>query len=453
MPLTKRNRRKKQNNNKDTNGNRRSINDLPDNVLSNIVSLLPMKDAVRTSILSKRWEFMWTTIPELSFIQETEDTTIFMNFIKRALSLRGSSKITEFQLKGKMDASCSVQPLFPSVAQCNVEVFRLHLDHIKEALSLPISLLNSATLTDIHIRMKGQKLMLPFLIYLPSLKLMNLWGITIPNQYSAQNLFSGCPVLENLQIVDCSWLNVKAVKVLSSKLQKLRIREARGRRQQNGRNRIEFEIQGSGLRNFSHEGLLYFDYSIVNPALLLEEVSIYVDSIRQASMPMSNSLLNLLRSIMHVPTLKLGLYTVSLLFGIPEAVEVPMFMGIRVLELDHRSSDFSNARLFKILENTPCLESLIFREGLAMPSNPIEDGILDPVPSCFLNRLNYVFVHVFYGYSMDLEGIKIILKNAMVLKKMEILLGLSVTPAMRNEFPLQLLKLPRASKDCGIFIV
>ncbi|KAI9123863.1 hypothetical protein K1719_005163 [Acacia pycnantha] len=168
---------------------------------------------------------------------------------------------------------------------------------------------------------------------------------------------------------------------------------------------------------------------------------------------MSNSLLNLLRSVIHVPTLKLGLYTVSLLFGIPEAVEVPMFKGIRVLELDHRSSDFSNAHLLKILENTPCLESLIFREGLAMPSNPIEDGILDPVPSCFLNRLNYVFVHVFYGYSIDLEGINIILKNAMVLKKMEILLGMSVTPEMRNKFPLQLLKLPRASKDCGIFIV
>ena len=53
------------------------------------------------------------------------------------------------------------------------------------------------------------------------------------------------------------------------------------------------------------------------------------------------------------------------------------------------------------------------------PSNPIEHEILDPVPACFLNRLNHVFVRVFNGFS-DMEGIKIILNNAMVLRKLEI---------------------------------
>ncbi|KAG5521291.1 hypothetical protein RHGRI_033745 [Rhododendron griersonianum] len=43
------------------------ISDLPDNILEKILVLMPLRDAVRTSVLSKKWRDNWRKIPELAF--------------------------------------------------------------------------------------------------------------------------------------------------------------------------------------------------------------------------------------------------------------------------------------------------------------------------------------------------------------------------------------------------
>ncbi|PIM98119.1 hypothetical protein CDL12_29403 [Handroanthus impetiginosus] len=43
------------------------ISNLPCNVLDNILKYLPLHDAVKTSILSRRWRYKWVTIPHLVF--------------------------------------------------------------------------------------------------------------------------------------------------------------------------------------------------------------------------------------------------------------------------------------------------------------------------------------------------------------------------------------------------
>ncbi|KAG5521264.1 hypothetical protein RHGRI_033722 [Rhododendron griersonianum] len=43
------------------------ISNLPDNILEKILVLMPIRDAVRTSVLSKKWRDNWRTIPELAF--------------------------------------------------------------------------------------------------------------------------------------------------------------------------------------------------------------------------------------------------------------------------------------------------------------------------------------------------------------------------------------------------
>ncbi|XP_077233350.1 F-box/FBD/LRR-repeat protein At1g13570-like [Tasmannia lanceolata] len=44
------------------------INNLPGYVVDKILVHLPIKDAVRTSILSRNWRYRWVTIPEIVFI-------------------------------------------------------------------------------------------------------------------------------------------------------------------------------------------------------------------------------------------------------------------------------------------------------------------------------------------------------------------------------------------------
>nr|XP_028945228.1 putative F-box/FBD/LRR-repeat protein At4g13965 [Malus domestica] len=43
------------------------ISELPDEILSSIVSLLPLKEAAATSILSKRWQYVWASTLTLNF--------------------------------------------------------------------------------------------------------------------------------------------------------------------------------------------------------------------------------------------------------------------------------------------------------------------------------------------------------------------------------------------------
>ncbi|KAL0368914.1 UNVERIFIED_CONTAM: F-box/FBD/LRR-repeat protein [Sesamum calycinum] len=43
------------------------ISNLPSNVIDNILTLLPLHDAVRTSVLSKGWQYKWITVPYLVF--------------------------------------------------------------------------------------------------------------------------------------------------------------------------------------------------------------------------------------------------------------------------------------------------------------------------------------------------------------------------------------------------
>jgi hypothetical protein len=43
------------------------ISDLPCNVIDGILEKLNIRDLVRTSILSTKWRYMWTSVPRLEF--------------------------------------------------------------------------------------------------------------------------------------------------------------------------------------------------------------------------------------------------------------------------------------------------------------------------------------------------------------------------------------------------
>jgi hypothetical protein len=64
-------------------GYRKCLSNLPKDVLLLILCFLPMKDAVRTSVLSKRGEFLWTSIPVLNFTKTLPyNRTLHMDFVE-----------------------------------------------------------------------------------------------------------------------------------------------------------------------------------------------------------------------------------------------------------------------------------------------------------------------------------------------------------------------------------
>ncbi|XP_050234508.1 putative F-box protein At1g47702 isoform X2 [Mercurialis annua] len=49
------------------------ISDLPDHIIDNILICMPIQEAVRTSILSKKWRFKWRYLPKLAVGTTVED--------------------------------------------------------------------------------------------------------------------------------------------------------------------------------------------------------------------------------------------------------------------------------------------------------------------------------------------------------------------------------------------
>lgn len=72
------------------------INGLPDPLISHILSFLPTKTAASSSVLSKRWRFLFASATNLDFESNGDDdvaSTSFMDFVERVLALQGSAPI------------------------------------------------------------------------------------------------------------------------------------------------------------------------------------------------------------------------------------------------------------------------------------------------------------------------------------------------------------------------
>ncbi|KAJ0431823.1 putative F-box domain, leucine-rich repeat domain superfamily, F-box-like domain superfamily [Helianthus annuus] len=70
------------------------LSSLPDDLIHKILSFCSIKDAIGTSVLSSRWEYVWTSMPYLSFSSEDFDTLpAFSKFVNHVLS--GRNNLTE----------------------------------------------------------------------------------------------------------------------------------------------------------------------------------------------------------------------------------------------------------------------------------------------------------------------------------------------------------------------
>ncbi|KAG5532599.1 hypothetical protein RHGRI_027032 [Rhododendron griersonianum] len=83
------------------------ISDLPKNVIENILERIPLRDAARTSILSSKWRYIWTTVSQLvldkQFFADTLRTKArvrqeFTNAVEKILLLH-SGPIRKFDLR------------------------------------------------------------------------------------------------------------------------------------------------------------------------------------------------------------------------------------------------------------------------------------------------------------------------------------------------------------------
>ncbi|XP_071739410.1 F-box/FBD/LRR-repeat protein At1g13570-like [Rutidosis leptorrhynchoides] len=97
------------------------ISSLPENIIETILSLMPIRDALRTSILSKRWRYCWMTMPKLVFdhnlVRAISGTGILLkyklvNAIFHVLLMHNCPAIIKFELDvDKMDMETEFHPI------------------------------------------------------------------------------------------------------------------------------------------------------------------------------------------------------------------------------------------------------------------------------------------------------------------------------------------------------
>ncbi|KAK6124934.1 hypothetical protein DH2020_041345 [Rehmannia glutinosa] len=198
---------------------------LPEHLLVEILSFLEMKDAVKTSALSKTWKHLWTHVDKIVYVFDDRQLTAklpeFISFVHRTLMQCTCPNLKKFALS--VDDYHYHHELLDEWLQW---VFKknlkfLKLDLIVEGYCFPEWFYHNSSLVKLEINMNnpwwynGEES-----VSWPSLKSLQLSYVSIWDGQVA-TILSGCPVLEtivfrSLDVIGS--LNIKYPSVRSLKL-------------------------------------------------------------------------------------------------------------------------------------------------------------------------------------------------------------------------------------------
>ncbi|WVZ53652.1 hypothetical protein U9M48_004561 [Paspalum notatum var. saurae] len=180
------------------------IGDLPEGVLHHILSFLLARDAVRTSLLGRRWRDLWTSAPGLRILLGDDDdgrasVAHYRDFVNHLLLLRGNAALDTCEISFGViqdERDPCLNLWFRHAVRCNAR--RLRLESVLHRGLLFV--LDDLPLASRH------------------LARLELVGVLL--MYSFCN-FSGCPTLQHLEMSRC-YLSC-AKKIVSESLKCLKI--------------------------------------------------------------------------------------------------------------------------------------------------------------------------------------------------------------------------------------
>ncbi|KAL2943728.1 hypothetical protein RDABS01_032075, partial [Bienertia sinuspersici] len=220
------------------NNNEDRISQLPINVLCHILSFLPTRCAVATSILSQKWMYVWVDIPVLDFtdlpssmtdmdaiVFNQEQYDNFANFMNRVLLLNSAPYIRRlhFETYDGFVASHIYEWMMVIARLCIGELCCFAKNF--QVLIPPYFVISKDQL--VVLKLQGFGLVLPSSFHLPRLQSFSLIEGNLSNEDDTLNVdpwmhfLSKCPVLEELNIVNCK--RIEKLSVCSSSIKILRV--------------------------------------------------------------------------------------------------------------------------------------------------------------------------------------------------------------------------------------
>ncbi|XP_050247051.1 F-box/LRR-repeat protein At4g14103-like isoform X3 [Quercus robur] len=405
------------------------ISKLPDSILLYILSFLLTKDAVRTSILSTKWRYLWTGMSNFDFnddlsYEKTKEKNIelgtcLLKLVDRVL-LHDSAHIQKLRLSFDMPVRLIRPYLWVKFAVMrNVQELDLSLP-VRATFLLHSSLFTSKSLSKLQLYMDCV-LRLPSSICFSALKMLHI-SVTFLDDQSCQELFSGCPVLQELVLYSCVYKNIKSVTISIPTLRRLTIYECHSA--PDDFLNCEIKVYATNLISLSCQTYLTVDLSFCNLSSLVDafvDVTNWNDKLQAA-----HRALKLLAGIQGVKSLRISnetLFCVSYAENI--RAHIPTFHNLTRLEVYVEPSadpgEYTDETLMDILQKTPSLESLDIPEGLDPRTCLVgEDWILNSVPHCLRYCLKEFSISNFNGKVAEIELLKYLSKNATILERMRI---------------------------------
>jgi hypothetical protein len=198
------------------------ISNLPDSILSHILSFLRTKEAVATSILSSRWKPLWTHVPNLnldedefkrmriSSDEQSHNADIiryrfkFEHIVSRVCALRNANPLRKFRLRWGFGCDpIHVDTCVRAAIAQGLEELDLDLNLCPDQpFYMPCTLFSYGK-TLVVLKLSGDEIVLnspSSSLGFPSLKILHLHSVTYSNHDSFSRLLSCCPVLQDLSI-------------------------------------------------------------------------------------------------------------------------------------------------------------------------------------------------------------------------------------------------------------
>ncbi|KAL0886657.1 hypothetical protein Bca101_010640 [Brassica carinata] len=426
------------------------ISQLPDPLICHILYHLPIKEAVKTSVLSTRWRSLWLWVPSLELnFQDFIDLNAFVSFGNKFFNSDRSSCIHKLKLTitEEIDIDASyVSFLIDAAIKRKVQHLDLHWCGVSKFFTKPLKVYNSETLVDL----KLSEVLLDDaqIVYLPCLKTMHLEDNWYPNEATFEKLVSSCPVLEELNLI-IHEEDIKAFRVHSRSLKKLNL----------VRSYIHFI--SSVLAVVIDAPLLcclsIYDYAsesyIVNN---LESISKLDISLVFGSMGFDENKKSNVHSFLHgitrVSDMTLCANTFEIICQYSELDMLPHFGYMSHLHVTSRISDLKWLPTF--LDSCPNVKSLVLvMSWFCDYEKMISEGMSFPsVPQCMLSSLEYVDFKVrILGLAAEMKLIRYFIENSAILKRLTLRL---VGNSARDNYTLkELLRIPRGSTNCEVVIL
>ncbi|XP_071719336.1 F-box/LRR-repeat protein At3g59190-like [Rutidosis leptorrhynchoides] len=415
------------------------FNKLPDDLITKIISLISdARDAKRTCILSKRWNYICASIlyfvmPFLRYNKKMNEFFYYSNksvssskkqvkkfhdSVDKVLALRHGMPIQKFFLCLSIDydSNC-VLNLLRTVNHFPVQQLELRLAAYYEFMFYWNILEKFNTL--IELTLNG-KFLLDVRecdsVLFPSLKKLNLIYVVYASEHTLMNLISQCPVLEELSVKKHFYWNINYLKNNYLKNNDLENNDLEN-------NYLEtFKVSSVSLKRLS---LSLIDY---NSAVMVHEV--FVDapnleyiyildevtskyhmkeplSLVEAHVDVYRRNLELFTSLSSVKILTLTCQTISVEYmlilrmiyafntidGLTWAT--PLFLNlVKLLIGINGTSDWEF--LLVLLNHMPNLERITFTDGLVhvdqIRNQNCNPPVETPPPSCFLSKLKEITI-------------------------------------------------------------